>query len=258
MNRTIQSDKAPAVAEEFQTFEYPSAPANCVYDWSGISSLSTREYDAPSAFRNDQNSNDTGTSPDAIQFSPEERIRILEAGRLQGFEEGRVAGKREAEAAVQLERTRHMQQIASSIQAIVEEKNHLFQKVEREVVDLALGIASHILRREAQSDPLFLTNSVRTALGQLSGSMKATLLVPASELKMWEMTFANLPNLPVRPEILADQGMETGDCSLRTEIGTVDLGFRAQLKEVTKGFVDKCAVHSLPPNLTHLPESLES
>ena len=45
-----------------------------------------------------------------------------------------------------------------------------FQKVEGEVVQLALGIARKILHREAQLDPLLLAGIVRVALEKIDGA----------------------------------------------------------------------------------------
>ena len=47
-----------------------------------------------------------------------------------------------------------------------------------------------------------------------------------------------MPNLPVYPELVADSEMQEGDAVLETRLGRVDLGVRAQLKEIERGFFD--------------------
>jgi flagellar assembly protein FliH len=111
--------------------------------------------------------------------------------------------------------------------------------VEREVVRLALAVAARILRREAQMDPLLLIGAVRVALGQLSASSDVTLKVPASELDLWTEAMALLPNLPVRPAVVAGDGLRLGECMVETHMGTVDLGIRSQLGEIERGFFDR-------------------
>jgi flagellar assembly protein FliH len=111
--------------------------------------------------------------------------------------------------------------------------------VEHEVVKLALAVAARILRREAQMDPLLLTGAVRVALGQLSGSTQVRLYVPAAELDLWTEAIALLPNLAVKPAVLAGEGMRLGDCKIETDLGTVDLGIRFQLGEIERGFFDR-------------------
>jgi flagellar assembly protein FliH len=113
------------------------------------------------------------------------------------------------------------------------------QSVEHEVVALALAVAARILRREAQMDPLLLTGAVRVALGQLSGSTQVRLRVPAAELDLWSEAMALVPNLAVRPTVIAGEGMRLGDCMIETELGSVNLGIRAQLGEIERGFFDR-------------------
>jgi flagellar assembly protein FliH len=89
-------------------------------------------------------------------------------------------------------------------------------------------------------DPLLLTGAVRVALGQLSTSTQVRLKVPADELELWAETMAHIPNLTVKPVVIAGEGMRLGDCVMETELGSVDLGVRAQLGEIERGFFD-CA-----------------
>ena len=47
-----------------------------------------------------------------------------------------------------------------------------------------------------------------------------------------------LPDLRVMPEIAGDPALGLGDCVLEAQVGTVDLGVRAQLAEIERGFFD--------------------
>jgi flagellar assembly protein FliH len=113
-----------------------------------------------------------------------------------------------------------------------------FARVEREVVELSLAIAVRILQREAQVDPLLLAGAVRVALGQLQEAATVELRVPAASHEMWSETLRLMPNLPVVPKVVADSEMKDGECVLTTEAGRVDLGMKAQLKEIERGFYD--------------------
>jgi flagellar assembly protein FliH len=88
-------------------------------------------------------------------------------------------------------------------------------------------------------DPLLLTGAVRVALGQLAGSTQVRLQVPAAELDLWSEAMALVPNLAVRPTVIAGEGMRLGDCTIETAMGSVDLGIRAQLGEIERGFFDR-------------------
>ena len=168
----------------------------------------------------------------------DEARHSFEAGRQRGIQEGRVL-EREAFVTAQAagERLR-VAETAEAIERFESERRRYFEAVEREVVNLALAVAARVLRREAQMDPLLLTGAVRVALGQLSGSTRVCLQVPPAELELWTETIAHLPNLAQKPMVRAKEGMEAGDCELETELGSVDLGLRAQMAEIERGFFD--------------------
>lgn len=111
-------------------------------------------------------------------------------------------------------------------------------QVEQEVVRLALSIATRILHREAQMDSLLLSGAVRVALGQLSDTTEIRLRVPAAEQELWDEMIRLMPNLPLRPQLVSDDGLSVGECALETHLGSVDLGVKAQLAEIERGFFD--------------------
>jgi flagellar assembly protein FliH len=141
-----------------------------------------------------------------------------------------------------------MEQAARLVENFRSEQMQYFEAVEHEVVKLSLAVAARVLRREAQMDPLLLTGAVRVALGQLSASTQVRLKVPAQELELWGETIAHLPNLAVKPMVIAGDGMGPGDCVMETELGSVDLGVRAQLGEIERGFFD-CARRNPAPQV---------
>jgi len=157
-----------------------------------------------------------------------------EAARQEGLSQGRaeVEGRRMellAECAAQWSR---------AVKDFWQTREHYFARVEREVVELSLAIAARIMQREAQVDPLLLAGAVRVALGQLQETTTVELRVPAASHEIWTETLRLMPNLPVVPKVLADSGMKEGECVLTTEAGRVDLGVKAQLKEIERGFFD--------------------
>jgi flagellar assembly protein FliH len=177
----------------------------------------------------------------------EETRKAFEAGRERGKQEGHQA-ELGAQAAARVsaaeQRTR---QAAEMIEGFRQERDRFLHAVEREVVELALAVAARILRREAQMDPLLLTGAVRVALGQLSGSTEVKLRVPAAELDLWAEAMASLPNLALKPTVLAGDGMRLGDCVIETELGSVDLGIRSQLGEIERGFFDRAVATRAQP-----------
>ncbi len=176
--------------------------------------------------------------------------QVREAAR-EGYERGR----KEAEQAAGTQVEQALQNLQRVLGSFVAERDAYFSRVEQEVVQLALAIAGRILRREAQLDPLLLSGAVRVALGQLSENTSVKLRVPEAELAMWEEMMRLLPNVPVRPEVAGDSSFGTGECALETHLGSVDLGVRAQLVEIERGFFD--LLEQRPPVIARQPESSE-
>ena len=234
-----------SVSDSIRRFEYAVVPDARTPAWNGLGNLCMNPSDSPEVFgqktstEKERNLNQT---PEAEAMLREEKRLSFEAGKQVGHAEGRAQGQRESSEAARTEQKQYMQRAAASLAALVQQQQSYLKAVESEVVALAFAIAARILRHEAQIDPLLLSGAVRVALGQLSNSTKARLFVPVSELEMWKETLAHLPNLPLQPEISGVEIMRVGECTLRTEVGSVDLGLRAQLKEIEKGFFETLSV----------------
>jgi flagellar assembly protein FliH len=169
----------------------------------------------------------------------DEGRRAFEAGRERGRQEAQAVEKETCAALLEAESKRHREQAAGWVARLMEERERSLRDVEQEVVKLALAVAARIMRREAQMDPLLLSGAVRVALGQLSDSTEVRLKVPAADLELWTEAIALLPKLAVKPTVLAGDGMRLGDVGIDTQMGSVDLGVRAQLGEIERGFFDR-------------------
>jgi flagellar assembly protein FliH len=169
----------------------------------------------------------------------EETRKSFEGGRERGKQEGRQAEREAQTAALDMAAQQRTRQAAELVEGFRQERDRFLRAVEAEVVELALAVAARILRREAQMDPLLLTGAVRVALGQLSGSTQVKLRVPPAELDLWAEAIAIIPNLALKPTVVAGEGMRLGDCIIETELGSVDLGIRSQLGEIERGFFDR-------------------
>jgi flagellar assembly protein FliH len=181
-----------------------------------------------------------GVSDDPERIAEEMR-RAFASGRERGLLEGRQLEHEAQAALVRTAEEQRTQHAAELVSRFAHERDRYLHQVEQEVVKLALAVAARILRREAQMDPLLLTGAVRVALGQLAGTTEMRLRVPPAELSLWSDAIALLPNIAIRPQVLAGDGMLLGDCVIETELGSVDLGIRSQLGEIERGFFDRAA-----------------
>ncbi len=225
-----------------ELFEYPAGPdAPSLPAWNGwanVEDAAAGSFESPGSHAGG-GAAEARLRPEFERRLAEEARRSFEAGRERGVQEGRQA-EREAQAASQAATERERaRQAADLLESFAQERERYLQAVEQEVVKLALAVAARILRREAQMDPLLLTGAVRVALGQLSASTQVRLRVPAAELELWTEAIALLPNLAAKPIVTAGEGMRLGDCGIETELGSVDLGIRAQLGEIERGFFDR-------------------
>ena len=224
-----------------EVFEYPAGPDSPFPSWDGWAGA--EEVPAPATEEHVRErvrgSVEAGLRAEFEQRLAEETRRSFEAGRERGRLEGRESERQAQEAAMAAHEERRLRQAAELVETFARERERYLEAVEPEVVKLALAVAARILRREAQMDPLLLTGAVRVALGQLSSSTQIRLRVPPADLDLWEEAIALLPNLETKPTVLAGEGMRLGDCEIETEMGSVDLGVRAQMAEIERGFFDR-------------------
>lgn len=160
--------------------------------------------------------------------------RQLDAETAAAFERGRAESEIERTAAIE----RMAQSVERALTEFVLARESYLAQVEQEVVRLALSIATRILHRESQMDPLLLSGAVRVALGQLSDTTEVRLRIPSGQRQLWNEMIQLMPNLPLRPQLVADDSLDAGECALETQLGSVDLGVKAQLAEVERGFFD--------------------
>jgi flagellar biosynthesis/type III secretory pathway protein FliH len=250
MQQTVSANGNGA-AGQVRTFEYPVDPHAPLMPISELWSAagSAVGSDAGVELRGDSGpgAGSVGQSSEMDAWLAEENRKGFEAGRERGRQEGRQM-EHEAQAAAQsAAEQRRMRQAAELADSLAQERDLYLRAVEHEVVKLALAVAARILRREAQMDPLLLTGAVRVALGQLSASTQVRLRVPQAELELWTEAIALLPNLAVKPVVVAGEGMRLGDCKIEAELGTVDLGIRAQLGEIERGFFDRAGGRAAEP-----------
>jgi flagellar assembly protein FliH len=166
--------------------------------------------------------------------------RQLEAARREAAEKGREAG----EAEQKVWREQRSAQLTLALNEFRAQRDEYLARVEHEVVRLALAIAERVLHREAQMDPLLLSGAVRVALGQLADSTEVRLRVPSEQREMWEEMLRLMPGLPLCPDVAADGELNEGEAILETRLGTVDLGIRAQIAEIERGFFDLLEVRA--------------
>lgn len=157
--------------------------------------------------------------------------RAVEAARAEGWREAEAALAQQLEQRVLAER----QSVAQALDTFVSEKRRYFAGLEKEVVRLALAIAERVLHRETAMDPTLLAGAARVALEQVDQESAAVLLVSAGDLQQWQNA---LPAIGREVELRECADLARGECLLQTEAGSFELGSRAQLCEIERGFFE--------------------
>jgi flagellar assembly protein FliH len=200
-----------------------------------------------------------------LEFYPLERIEIKEEPEAAGVEvllkeeltvlDGQVSQTEEISASVEMARSEARiearreweQELAEKIAAergailrvdeeFRRERARYFAGVETEVVKLALAIAARVLHRESALDPMLLTGVVRVALEKVAEDSVTVLRVPVNEVERWRGIFVE--RLGSSLQLVGDERLSAGECVLDTNVGRVEIGVSAQLKEIERGFFD--------------------
>jgi len=188
-------------------------------------------------------------TPDAKASGPppvsEDQIRAREArARKEGRDEGLAQGLADFEKKLAGEK----QSVLQTVREFTRERETYFQRVEAEVVGLAVAIARKILHREAQVDPLLLAGVVRVGLDNVATGTRVRLRVHPDQAHAWHEFFSQQQDLQSLPELMGDPALGPGHCMLETELGSTDLTLETQLKEIEQGFFDLLAQRPQKPS----------
>jgi flagellar assembly protein FliH len=154
---------------------------------------------------------------------------------------GRQEGQAEAEKIFAERLTRERESVAAALVQFARDRDAYFQKIEGEVVQLALAIARKILHREAQMDPLLLAGIVRVALEEIDGATSVVLRVHPENTANWQRYLTTRLDPANHPQIVEDTSLSMDRCLLETSMGTALIGMEVQLKEIERGLMDLLA-----------------
>ena len=167
-----------------------------------------------------------------LRIQEEQISAELEMARSEAKVDARRNWEKELEDAIAKERFA----IVEACEGFYKDRVRYFAQVETEVVKLALAIAARVLHREVTLDPLLLSGVVRVALEQAAEKSGTVLRVPANAIEKWREFFAADPESS--PQVVGDERLVAGECVLDANVGRVELGVSAQLKEIERGFFD--------------------
>jgi len=172
---------------------------------------------------------------------PNAGTQSMAAREARARELGLQEGQAEARKIFEEQLARERAALTVALAGFTRDRGTYYQKIEGEVVQLALAIARKILHREAQVDSLLLAGVVRVALEQIEGATGVVLSVHPQHSADWRNYLARHMEPGDLPEIVEDPALELDRCVLRTSMGTAELGVQVQLKEIEQGLMDLLA-----------------
>jgi flagellar assembly protein FliH len=166
--------------------------------------------------------------------------------------QARQEGQAEARKTFEDQLGRERASLTAALAQFTHDRAAYFQKVEAEVIQLALSVQHEVtkraltivaktVKREAQLDPLLLAGIVRVALEKIDGATGVVLRIHPQNAAGWRQYLTAHLDPADLPEIVEDPAQEPDCCALETSMGTAVVGLEVQLKEIEQGLMDLLA-----------------
>jgi flagellar assembly protein FliH len=184
-----------------------------------------------------RNSHEEGSASTEAEIAAADLSKRINQERADAIAQTEQRLRQEYEQKLQSARTA----VGAAVSGFDAQRTEYFANIEAEIVQLSLAIATKILHRESQVDPMLVATLVRMAVEKMREESKVTVSVGSKRLAQWKAYFASHPSV-ARVEVVENPGLSEHDCQLDTELGTANFGLDTQLKEVEQGFFDLLAL----------------
>ena len=172
-----------------------------------------------------------------VQQARDEAAKVKAAA----MEEGKKAAIAAAEATLRTRIDQQLQTITPAIQQAVQQIQQSRQAWQRHwethSLQLAVGIAERIIRRELQKQPEITLDLIRESLELAAGHERITLrLNPADHAALGDRVLKISQHLAQlgKVQIVADSQITSGGCRIDTEFGNVDQQIETQLERISQ------------------------
>ncbi|MGB9621707.1 MAG: flagellar assembly protein FliH, partial [Brevinematia bacterium] len=150
-----------------------------------------------------------------------------EKGFAQGLEDGFSKGKHEIELL--------SERLKEIIAVIINKRNEIVNKSEREVVELALEVVKKVLKEIKENERDLVIRQVRYALSKLLGGTKFIIRVNPKDFNITiehKEEFLKMLESNADLKIFEDPFVEEGGCIVETDTTTIDAQISLQLREI--------------------------
>ena len=169
------------------------------------------------------------------KIESEASSRGQEAGREQGFQEGRAEVQR---------LTENLQRI---ITAAIERRNLIIEESETQVINLVLLIARKVIKVISENQKNVVINNVVQALRKLKSRGEVVIRVNLADL---ELTSAHIKDFMKMVEnvksvtVLEDSSVDRGGCIIETDFGQIDARVSSQLSEIEERILELAPIRA--------------
>ena len=117
-------------------------------------------------------------------------------------------------------------------------RNEVFEYIAPDILEISVNIAKTIIKKELDSDPQVLINTIVDVLKTVSkNEPKITIKVRPQSIQFIKDTIPNITyqyGIDSKINIIADPSIEEGGCVLQTNNGIVDASIDTQIEIIKK------------------------
>lgn len=154
-----------------------------------------------------------------------------------GYEEGLQLGREEGLHLYQQAIDSLRDEVQKLVDAILAERQRLWEQMEPQVIDLVLEIARKVLREEIQARREATLSIIKHALRRVADTEHVRIRVHPDDLQITREhreDFLAVCDGVRQIEIVDDQRVGGGGCVIETPNGTIDASLRTQMQTIEK------------------------
>jgi flagellar biosynthesis/type III secretory pathway protein FliH len=160
-----------------------------------------------------------------------ERIEAIEH---QAYHEGYTRGQHTAAEEMELRLDEILQRMRATLDELGTLAPLAMRRADREMIHLAVAMAERIIRREVRVEPASLLEMARAAIDRLGERVTAVIHLNPIDL---EAIVSDGSGRIGSLDIVADPDLPRGGCMIRTNLGAIDAGVDAQVRELLRAML---------------------
>jgi flagellar assembly protein FliH len=165
-----------------------------------------------------------------------ERAAAQAAIERDAFAKGFAQGERAGLEAAGKRGEAMLRRLTETLEELTTVRAQMIHRTERQMVQLAIAIASRVVQREVSLDRDLLVAMARVALDRLGDTVNITVRLNPDDFEVTGAArAAQLTGSHV--QVVADARISRGGCRVESDLGVMDAGIDAQLNEIARALL---------------------